>query len=350
MDSCLGNLEPVVQQVLIGSILGDASITKATSSKDLKNYCFREQHTNAQFDYMDWKAAILEQFNPWLSKPVLRTTSYGSNISRELRLATLPMFSSLRKRIYHKHANGRWAKTWLPMEGFIEHLDILGLLIWYLDDGSSGLGKKTKTANPTISTIKWCNEDLQQTVNHLNQKYSLDMRLVRDGADIRLGASSRDILFPQWEEIIKTYSIPECVSYKVKNELLLNDCGYFVSAQWTQKEKELISNHPGAFLEELEKLLPQRSPQRIRWMRNRLGLPPLPRKSRRIWTIEEINTLIANIDLSIDALAQRLDRTFEAIYKKRNEIAYKLFLSSNRSPPLLRQHIPDKAQKLNPQN
>ena len=349
MNHGLSGLDYAVQQVLIGSILGDASITKASGSKDLKNYCFREEHTNAQFDYLDWKAGILEQFNPWLSKPALRNTSYGSKITRELKLATLPIFSSIRKMLYHPQPRGHWAKTWLPINGFIEHLDILGLLIWYLDDGSSGLGK-AKTANPTISTIKWCNKDLQQTVTHLNKKYSLDMRLVCDGADIRLGASSRDILFPQWEELIKTYSIPECVTYKVKNELLLDDGGYFVSAQWTQKEKDLLKNHPKVSLEELEKLLPQRSPHRIRWMRNRLGLPPLPRKSRRIWTIEEINTLIANIDLPIDALAKRLDRTLEAIYKKRNEIAYKLFLSSNRSPPLLRQHMPDKAQKLNPQN
>lgn len=109
-----------VEQVLIGSLLGDGHISK-------KSCRFEEIHSTKQLPYLKWKANILSKH----FGGVIRSRVIRSRDKKEVRYRSKvhPHFASLRVLWY---PNG---KKVIP-EGALEQLDSLGLSIWYQDDGS----------------------------------------------------------------------------------------------------------------------------------------------------------------------------------------------------------------------
>lgn len=106
-------------QVLLGSILGDGCITKNT--KKCKNYCFKEMHGPEQREYVAWKGEMLKQLG----------TIVCGKTRPELFTKTMPYFTKLRELVYGNKAE----KNRLPDDLF-QSTDALGLLVWFLDDGT----------------------------------------------------------------------------------------------------------------------------------------------------------------------------------------------------------------------
>lgn len=105
-----------VQQVLIGSLLGDGSIPFRQ-----KGICFSEGHSVKQLDYLKWKVGLL-------------SPCFGGSLSighkmTSFRTRSHPKFTEMRRLWY---PNG---KKRLP-EGEFQKLNELGLAIWYMDDGN----------------------------------------------------------------------------------------------------------------------------------------------------------------------------------------------------------------------
>lgn len=109
------NLPHDVEQVLIGSLLGDGGIY---FPKEGQNAYFVEGHGDAQLSYLRWKATILAKY-------------FGGRIDKgggRFRTRVSPLLTDFRHRWY---PNG---KKIVP-EIDLKKLDALGIAVWYQDDG-----------------------------------------------------------------------------------------------------------------------------------------------------------------------------------------------------------------------
>ena len=282
----LETLDNTTLQVLIGTLLGDGCCKhpktnfqrrgakgQVYANRQLNSH-FYISHGEAQKSWLQWKIKILNQFffhetlNPKLSKGC---KTHIGNMSKdttqfEISSASHPIFTQLRELIYcppikvGKRPPARH-KAYLP-EDIINRLDMLGLLIWYLDDGSVAKRKRLgarRVTDPTVhyrdayqSKKGWIRiEGLEEwayygaliackgfKLSHLeraskiinknlglNTKISISTHpypcahLPEDGSInkiIRLGNTEEmKKIFAVWRELAIKYEIPESMLYKI---------------------------------------------------------------------------------------------------------------------------------------
>lgn len=198
----LADFDNIHIQVLLGSILGDGCLSPPR--RNARNAMFREGHRHGQYEYVRWKAGMLQEFMPRF---------HGTNPDRpELVTASHPIFSRLYRDIY---TEGDGHKRTIPLE-VAENLDELGLLIWYLDDGN--LDKRF----PRICTKLFTRPNLDDTVAVISS--SLDLPLTvrehkhKEGTcrTVYFPAASRDKIFPVWLRLAEKYELPEVMMYKLR--------------------------------------------------------------------------------------------------------------------------------------
>jgi hypothetical protein len=222
-------------QLLIGSILGDSYITHYSS---VGAYCLREMHALDEADYVFWKARQLSQYNPTTIQSKNRK-KHGKNWQDQVgfNINGGPMLTQLRENFYGPAPNAQklidtkskrkpyYTKNKLPWL-WVSKLDLYGLLIWYLDDGTVNhswsrlkSGEVTySTARPRIAVNSFDTNDLVTLVEHLNTTFDLELSVKEEpngNKIIQLNARSRDILFPIWEKYFEQHGIPECMRRKI---------------------------------------------------------------------------------------------------------------------------------------
>ncbi len=151
-DLCVGDsilisqpkyLDETQYQVVYGSILGDGSIRK------LKDGCshLRIGHGLKQKEYARWKQEILSN-----------VVSYIGDESNKYSFDTIPMYEL--NRLNYRTKVGKNKYCVIPKE-ISEKIDLLGLTIWYLDDGTfGGSYKKFGKGKCSISCTKFSNSDV----------------------------------------------------------------------------------------------------------------------------------------------------------------------------------------------
>lgn len=117
------NLPNDVEQVLIGSLLGDGAVSSVSQRS---NACFAEYHCNKQIEYLHWKAKILSSVFGGHTIPIKRD---GNEIGGRFCTRRHHILTEIRKLWY---PNG---KKIIP-ETELYKVNALGLAIWYQDDGS----------------------------------------------------------------------------------------------------------------------------------------------------------------------------------------------------------------------
>lgn len=211
----LDDLENLERQVLLGSILGDGCIkTNGSGKKDGKkykprHYCFYEGHAVVQAEYVKWKAKVLGRFGCRFMEKSSSTLSKSH-----------PLLTKIHETVYGDKNH----KNCFPYE-LCSKLDLLGLLIWYLDDGylgvpKSGLvGKKKLKKKPAISIAftLFDTTQLQVIVNLLNQKYCLSMWILQNKKCnfIKVGSNDRKFILSTWRALAKLHQLPKCMYYKL---------------------------------------------------------------------------------------------------------------------------------------
>lgn len=211
-----------VQQVLLGSLLGDGCIKKNGSGGRVglrhRNYIFYDYHYKEHIAYTDWKAKQLSIFLPRLSD---RKRTGG----RALYTVSHPIFTKLRTELYPKLTKTN--KHFIPPM-FVDRMNLLSLLIWYLDDGYAGrtklgynLSNHHVRPQPSISAKGWNLLDLNVLTGILNRKFNLHLSVSihrhRDGYNklVHIRPPDRDRLFPLWAEFFDELGIPDCMRYKI---------------------------------------------------------------------------------------------------------------------------------------
>jgi len=160
------NLDSQCFQVLISSILGDGSI--AMSQKNSHHYIYKTMHCVNQKNYLIWKRQALSIFKP---KIFFRKRKGGKRQNQYVcQTPQHPIFDDFKKSFY---GNNKY--QWIIPIKYISYMNLLGLLIWYLDDGCNG-----SKSMATISVKRLVEHDLfnlKKAIDILNKNLNLSLYL-----------------------------------------------------------------------------------------------------------------------------------------------------------------------------
>lgn len=204
----LDMLDNVVYQLLFGSILGDGGVHRMRDS----DFHFENRHGHLQQDYAIWKQRQLSVFHV---KDAEKLRKHGSWLSCNMRTGVHPIFTEIRRGWYESFL-GFERKRRIP-ESVDGRLDLLGLLIWYLDDGTRG----SDHISLRIAGGTWKFSDLERVIASLNTRFGLRMTVLPStkGVDynhtVSIKARDRNILLPKWQQLAAQLGLPECMKYKL---------------------------------------------------------------------------------------------------------------------------------------
>lgn len=117
------------KQVCLGALLGDGSIDLSRA----KSPSLRMQHCLKQKGYLEWKRDLLQDFIIRKKPTICKPTGFAIKESLLYQTVTHQDFIPFFKLFYSVNKDGKRKKV-LRQEVF-DRLDVLGVLIWFLDDG-----------------------------------------------------------------------------------------------------------------------------------------------------------------------------------------------------------------------
>jgi hypothetical protein len=164
-------MNSIIEQILIGSILGDGSISKSGS--------YQESHCEKQKDYIFWKRKILKkEFKTNIHYYITNKENWSKQNQYRLNTQVSPIFKEYRKLFY---PNGK--KT-IP-DKFLNKIGKLAIVVWYFDDGSY---------NPIKNGIQ-----IHSLCFSLEENQKLQKRLKDFGMNFRIGCiHSKKTKFPYY--------------------------------------------------------------------------------------------------------------------------------------------------------
>jgi recombination protein RecA len=191
-------LSPEEEQVILGGILGDlhCTIKKPTSI----NACLEGAHCHRQVDYLYWKLDLLSNlvFNT-------RETKHNSLYFESKNYKCLNYYRDLFYHSGKKKVN----------EQILKKIDKLGMLIWYLDDGS--YRRRDRMAVLYTNCFSLPEQNLIQS--WFQERWGIDCRIYKATENqFYLGFPVKDTkrLFSLFSE----FDVPQCMRYKIDTPAL----------------------------------------------------------------------------------------------------------------------------------
>lgn len=194
-------IEGGLRSLLIGSMLGDARITRLPNTAR-----FTEGHCLAQKEYMEWKA---KQWGDWASGPLYRSVTGKSPVTG--RVFETWWFRTHAHAVlipYHDlfYAGTKGYKRIHP--DIVDEVDDFALTIWYLDDGNNGWW-------PSITF--GADERSRENAFRIFRRFNLNPHWVPRNGDTGI-FDFRDSDADRFMDIVRPH-IPDCMAYKRR-------CGY----------------------------------------------------------------------------------------------------------------------------
>ncbi len=202
------SLTNIQKQVVLGSMLGDGHLTKRKSGK-----CrLALGHTSPQKEYLLWKMELMSPL--FLAKPNKRIGK-PNNLYHSCTIVH-DYFSSIYSSFYRKK---KGKNTPIIKRKDLNKIEPMGLLIWYLDDGSFSNDNIIKFAthsytlseNKAIKIWLWQKYRIKATIHNEKSLSNTMYYLMLD-----VGNSKKFL------NIISIYkdNIPKCMMYKIVKERL----------------------------------------------------------------------------------------------------------------------------------
>ena len=184
---------------ILACVLGDGCINKRIINNTIQcRYLMR--HSNTQFDYFKWKVDKLKNIFDKSQKKDFKIKSdwqYENNSGKSKILSVKfernhPYLKSLYKFIYQNNK-----KTF--SQKVLNRLNIEGIAIWYMDDGSlynvkyktSRNTYRYKTAQCTLNT--YLSEKENEVIcKWFKEKYDINWRIVKDKKFTRLQMGTKE--------------------------------------------------------------------------------------------------------------------------------------------------------------
>lgn len=193
-------------------LLGDGTISN--------NYVFKLSHGYKQKEYLEWKIKLLNEYgikNNGL-KEYISTSGYNLNsIVYYTQLSVIPFMKVLRRVIYKPIKNYANRKI-------LNRLNLLGLAIWYMDDGHINIRKTDDKIHGFYIKIATClyKEQNQIIIDYFKEVWDISFYQFKEG---KPGKNTYSLCCGTQEgvkfiELIKPY-IESCPSmlYKIQYDL-----------------------------------------------------------------------------------------------------------------------------------
>ena len=175
------------RQIVIGSLLGDGSLTPTTCGCS-----FRVHHGLQQRIYVEWKFKMLSRF--------VRTSPRVSGNGCYFRTVSHPEFAQLRRWFYPL---GRKVVPFALLAG---ELRALGLAVWIMDDGSLD-GKQLR-----LNTQCFSEAENRNLVGLLRAKFGISVSLNSDKGRVRLRCNAASVA--RLVSLVRPHFIPSML-YKL---------------------------------------------------------------------------------------------------------------------------------------
>ena len=178
----MGSLTERQKAIIIGGLLGDASMRCKT------NALLEINHAFSQKEYVDWKCKELQKFVSTF--PKMRKGN-GSRIAYRFTTRSLPVFTEIYKRFYKD------GKKSIPAEF---KLHPLSLAVWFMDDGS-------KSYNAVyLNTQKFSIEEQNRLRRLLKEQHAIDTTLNKDKQYYRIRVAVNSVR--RVRELVNPYLLP----------------------------------------------------------------------------------------------------------------------------------------------
>ena len=196
------------EQILLGTLLGDASISKLIGKN--KTYRISWEHCLEQEDYALWKA-----FNS--------LDNYSVYKRNRLDTRTGSIYNSItcysRKDNYELYRNLFYTESKEVSEEVLNKLEPLGIAVWFMDDGN--LYYNGNNCHLTLSVNGFNEDSITRIITYFENKYNINFK--RAGKAIRL-TSVRQVelfesFFKQYYHISMSYKTLQYKKQKYDNNL-----------------------------------------------------------------------------------------------------------------------------------
>ena len=235
-------------EILIGSLLGDGTLTKVENER-LSS--FKEAHSPKQREYLFWKYENLKPFSNYFKKEIRKTTikNIGNKISYTdtphemfvMKTIFHPIFTDLEKKWYARDKNNDYIFDDNGKRIKIVPEDIvitpLTLAVWFFDDGH----RNEKDGQAYFSTQSFTFDECEFLVSKIKDLGILNcwVRNRYNKPEIGIGYSS----YLDFINIVKLYIPDKCVDYKVDLTKLKNtNYRYLMNEEIAKKIISLYKN------------------------------------------------------------------------------------------------------------
>jgi len=193
----LPTLTPKQHQLLLGSILGDGRLFSTGS----KSAAFSEFHSDAQSEYLSWKANLWGSYLCSIRKAKKETEDGRILTGQVLRTHGCFELRSYWKAAYPSGAGG---KTFTRLD--LSEIDGFALAVWYLDDGS-------KTTNGYVRFSVTPDPGSQEVLIRLLRRFGLKPILYGTGGDSTIWVHDKTSV-TRFLDLVSEH-VPDCMRYKL---------------------------------------------------------------------------------------------------------------------------------------
>lgn len=192
--------EETLQQVLLGSLLGDGGVYGRYENS--KRLYYHEGHGESQIDYLKWKKDILKQQIKFYSD-ILNYSGY-TNQSSGLRISGQCSYELSEWKNFRKDIN--------VFKKMLQNLDNLALAVWYMDDGHKRIFNTHNFSyeqHLVLQKIMLDKFGIQTYIKKTKKKYyTLILRTNEDVA--KLYCKIKQFMHPTMEYKLNTKTIFNC--------------------------------------------------------------------------------------------------------------------------------------------
>ncbi|MCD6255272.1 MAG: hypothetical protein J7J44_03245, partial [Deltaproteobacteria bacterium] len=165
-DGNFCDLEEEQQQILLGTLLGDANISLL--GKGSKYHILRLCHSNKQLEYLKWKIFMLQEF--FRAELYVRHDEHGCRY--QINSISHPIFTELYNIFY---SGGRKTLN----RKILNKISELGLAVWFMDDGFLYGANKKKgwKGNLALSTSNFSRGEHELLVQWFKEKWGINAKI-----------------------------------------------------------------------------------------------------------------------------------------------------------------------------
>lgn len=148
------------EQVLIGSLLGDGNLRRPTKNR---NAVYSEEHCLKQADYLKWKNDFLG-----FKECLVTRTDVRRKGKKTYQQCCIYSPATPELNVYHTlfYPNGKKTIT----NTILNKLDLLGIIVWYCDDGSYHYGNR----QIVLCTDGHSKQENELIITFFKEKYGID--------------------------------------------------------------------------------------------------------------------------------------------------------------------------------